>query len=190
MAKVVDKWKTKRWYDVVAPEWFFDGQKIGEVIASEDDKLIGRKVEIKLSDLIGMKNISAIYKNLYFRITKVNSKTAFTDFIGYAISPSFIKTFSRRRKTLFHEVIDATTKDGRKVRTKLVIVANARASENTRRNFRNALKEKVQTLVPELTYAEYMNDLISGKVSATLIESLKHIVPIHALEVRKVELKE
>ena len=47
----VDKWKTKKWFEIIAPP-LFNEKKIGETLAADYRMLIGRKIEVSLSDLI------------------------------------------------------------------------------------------------------------------------------------------
>ncbi|MFW6144486.1 MAG: 30S ribosomal protein S3ae, partial [Candidatus Natronoplasma sp.] len=50
--RVKDKWKSKSWYRIVAPE-IFDGAVVGETVASDPESLLGRVSEISLQDLTG-----------------------------------------------------------------------------------------------------------------------------------------
>jgi len=58
---VKDKWKMKKWYEVLAPEEF-GGVSLGSIPADDPDKLIGRVIETTMYDLTG-------------DITQVHSKT-------------------------------------------------------------------------------------------------------------------
>lgn len=50
--KLKDKWKSKVWYPVIAPD-MFNRVQIGETLADEPEKLIGRTIEVTLQDLTG-----------------------------------------------------------------------------------------------------------------------------------------
>ena len=50
-AKGRDTWRSKEWYDILAPS-MFGSTKIGETLASEPEKLKGRVIETTLGDLI------------------------------------------------------------------------------------------------------------------------------------------
>ena len=47
-----DKWKSKSWYGVMAPD-MFDRQKVAETVCDEPEKLIGRVAEVTVQDITG-----------------------------------------------------------------------------------------------------------------------------------------
>ncbi|MEM4165852.1 MAG: hypothetical protein QW153_03000 [Candidatus Bilamarchaeaceae archaeon] len=189
--KVVDKWKTKRWYTILAPA-AFEFKPIGEVVSSDESNLINRVVRVSLFEL-GLSNPSsqiAMFTNLSFRITSVSGSNVNTKLIGHEIAPSFIKTFARRGKSLIHQVVDIKTKDNESVRLKLIAVTQSKVSENTRRNIRNALVDDVKKAASDKTFDELMQDVVYGRFSARLFNRLKQITEMKRVEVRKSERAE
>lgn len=189
--KVVDKWKTKKWYTILAPA-SFDFKPIGEVVSSDENNLLNRVVRLSLSE-IGISNPSsqiALFTNLSFRITSVSGSNANTKLIGHEIAPAFIKTFARRGKSLIHQVVDIKTKDNESVRLKLIAVTQSKVSENTRRNIRQALVDEVKKASADKTFDELMQDLIYGRFSSRLYNRLKQITEMRRVEVRKSERME
>lgn len=188
--KVVDKWKSKKWYAVTAPS-VFEGRQICEIISSDEKNIVNRVIKRSLADL-GMSTSSqlSMFTNLRFRITDVKGTTANTLLIGHEVSPAYIKTFARRGKTLIHEVIDVKTKDGVDVRIKIVAVTGARVSENTRRNLRSLIVEETKKVSKDFNYDELMQELIYGRFSSKIFNRLKQITKMRRVEVRKSEKKE
>ncbi len=188
--KVVDKWKKKKWYTVLAPQ-IFDKKEIGEVVAADEKLLQNRIIKKSLAEL-GVSGASqvAMFTTLNFRIVDVKGTSASTDLIGHEISSSYIKTFARRGKTLLHQVVDDKTKDGEELRVKVIAVTGARVSENTRRNLRSALVDESRKAIKEGKFEEVMQDLIFGRFSAKLYNRLKKITKMRRVEIRKSERKE
>ncbi|MEM4367009.1 MAG: hypothetical protein QW035_02670 [Candidatus Anstonellales archaeon] len=186
MAKMVDKWKAKKWYSVHAPKWFFDGKEFAELISSDESNIIGRKIEAKLSDFIGMKDVSAVYKSLVFRVSEVSAKAVGTELIEYSLSPAYVRTLARRRRSLFYETVDAETKDGVKVRVKVVAVGGSRLSQNTKKNFRNEMQKIIKQEVAKFSLPDFVDEFITGRFSGGIYNQLKKIAPIFAFELRKV----
>ncbi len=150
--KSVDKWKAKKWYSVKSPV-MFESKELCEVVASDDKRLINRIVRASLLELgMGGSSQMAMFTTLRFRIKDVTGADAGTTLLGHDISPSFIRTFARRGKSLIHQVVDEKTKDGEALRLKIIAVSGARVSENTRRNLRNALVEDCKKAVVEKNY--------------------------------------
>ena len=188
--KGVDKWKTKKWYSVRAPA-LFDNKELCEIITSDEKNLANRIVKRSLMDLgMGSSSQLAMFTNLKFRIKDVKGTAAETVLIGHEVSPSYMKTFARRGKSLIHEVIDVKPKDGGDVRIKIIAVTDAKVSENTRRNIRNAIVEETKKHGKELNADELMQELVYGKFSSKIFNRLKQITKMRRVEVRKSEVKE
>ena len=189
-AKVVDKWKQKKWFSVVSPG-IFDSKPLCEVVAIEDHQLINRIVKTSLADL-GMTGGSqiAMFTSLKFRISDVKGDTANTKLIGHEVAPSFIKTFARRGRSLIHQVIDVKTKDGIEIRLKVIAVTGARVSENTKRNLRALMVKNVLENGSALKFEELVTEILYGRFVSKLYTSLKTITKMRRVEIRKSEIKE
>lgn len=188
-AKVIDKWKLKRWFTVLAPP-MFDQQELCEIAAAEDRALLNRIVRVALGDLIQSGSQSAMFTSLSFRITKAEGGKAYTALVGHAISPSFMKTFARRGKSLVHMSLDCKTRDDQSVRLKVIAVTNGRVSETTMRNVRNVIQAKVVADAAARNYDELMQDVLYGRFVAGLFNELKKITSMRRVEIRKSEKKE
>ncbi len=132
----------------------------------------------------------AMFTTALFRIKDVKGTEANTVLLGHEISPSFLKTFARRGKSLIHQVVDQKTKDGEGVRAKIIAVTGARVSENTRRNLRKALVEETQKAISEGNFDDVMNDVLYGRLSTKIFNRLKQITKMKRVEVRKTERHE
>ncbi|MEM3555248.1 MAG: 30S ribosomal protein S3ae [Candidatus Micrarchaeia archaeon] len=184
-AKIVDVWKSKTWYTVLAPQ-IFENKEIGQIPATEDSKLLNRVVEVSLSDLTG--DISHSYVSLKFKVNDVKGKTAYTTFVGHEISPSYLKTLVRRRRDVVGEVVDVETKDGVKMRLKLQIFTAKRVSSSARTDLRKNSREEMINRAKELDSQQLIQEIVFGKFSAHLFNKLKKICPIKRIEVRKTEI--
>jgi len=188
--KVVDKWKSKKWYNVLAPS-LFESKEIGELVSSDEKNIQDRIIKRSLVEL-GLNPTSqiAMFTNLKFRITDIKGNTANTKLIGHEIAPSYIKTFARRGKSLIHDAVDVKTTDGETVRVKVIAVTGAKVSENTRKNLRHALVEEVKKNGEEQKFDDLMQDLVYGRFSSKIFNRLKQITKMRRVEVRKSERKE
>ncbi|NYZ76978.1 hypothetical protein H0O02_01540 [Candidatus Micrarchaeota archaeon] len=188
--KVVDKWKMKKWYTVTAPA-MFDSRELCEIISSDDKNVTNRIIKRSLMELgIGMSSQMSMFTNLKFRITDVKGTVAGTALIGHEVSPSYLKTFARRGKSLIHEVIGVKTKDGAEVRLKIIAVSDSKVSENTRRNLRKAIHEETKKNAEGLKFDELMQEVVYGRFSSKLFNRLKQITKMKRVEIRKSEKKE
>jgi small subunit ribosomal protein S3Ae len=189
-AKVMDKWKQKKWFTVVTPA-IFDGRALCEIVAAEDKQLANRIIKTSLAD-VGVTGGSqvAMFTSLKFRITDVSGTNANTRLIGHEIAPSYMKTFARRGRSLIHQVVDVKTKDGVEVRLKAVAVTGSRVSENTKRNLRALLVKEILTGASSLNFDELMQEILYGRFVSKLYNALKGITKMKRVEIKKSELKE
>ncbi len=187
--KVLDKWKLKKWYNVLAPP-MFDNKEICEIVAAEDSALVNRIVKISLMELMSTSSQTSMFTFLKFRITNAAGNNAQTTLIGHEVSPSYIKTFARRGKTIIHMVVDVKTKDNLDIRIKVVGVASGKISETTKRNLRNTIVEEIKKSGSTFTYDELMQEILYGKLVSRVFNRLKQITSMKRFEIRKTEKQE
>lgn len=187
--KVVDKWKAKTWFSVLAPP-VFENKEIAEVVATEDKTLVGRVVRVSLMDATGSGSQNAMFTILKFRVTEVKGHNAHTALIGYEILPTYLKTLVRRNKSLIHVSVPVKTKEDQTVYVKVIAVTGSKVSQNTKKNLRNSLVDEIKKGTDGLTYDQLMQEVLYGRLTSKLFGRLKTISPMKRVEVRKCELQE
>jgi len=188
-SKKTEKKKTKDWYAVLAPQ-AFDSKELGEVVTTDEAKLANRIIPSSLMDVTGKMSQANMYTTLNFRIKEIKGKTAYTELIGHKLSPGYIRTLVRRRRTVLHTVKDIQTSDDRMVRIKLISVTKDRISETMKKNLRVVIDEELTEASGKHGYYELMQEIIFGKLASKVFNRLKQITPMSRVEFRKTELKE
>ena len=180
-----DKWKAKRWYEIVAPEMF--GQiKVGETLADDPKKLIGRKVEMLLSDLTN--DIKNQNLKLILQICDVNDNVARTKLVGHAVSRDYLRSLVRRRSSKVDTYVNVTTKDGYVVRIKASCFTLKRARRSQAELIRRIAEETINERAKKLEFSKYMQEVILGKLASDIYKSAKKIYPLRRVEVFKSEV--
>ncbi len=187
--KVIDKWKLKKWYSVIAPKEF-DGKQLAEIIASEPSKLINRVVNVPLSDISGKMSRYNLYTNVKLRVKDVSGSEARADIIGHYMSFAYIKSLARRRRSVIHEVVDVKTKDGREIRLKLILVTKDKVSAIVKKNLRKALREQTIESSKKRNYYDLLKAIFDRKINEEIYKATNIINPVESIEVKKSELKE
>ncbi|HLC69387.1 MAG TPA: hypothetical protein VJH24_06115 [Candidatus Bilamarchaeaceae archaeon] len=187
--KVIDKWKLKTWFPVLAPP-LFEQQEIGEVAANEERHIVNRVLRVGLNELISSGSQNAFFTTLQFRVIGVEGGKGKTALIGHEVSPSYIRTFARRGKTLLHMNVDVQTKDEQELRIKVIAITAGRISETTIRNTRKVIIENVIEQARPLTYDELMQAILYGRFVSHLYNAAKKITAMRRVEIRKTEKKE
>lgn len=191
MAKVkrqrrkIDTWKTKKWYDIMAPSTFGE-QKIGETLAADPDTIMGRTIEVPLSGLIG--DFSKQHIILKFQVTEVHDKVAKTRFVEHFITREYMRSLIRRKTTRIEGVSDVLTKDGIKVRIKSIALALGRAQELQEKMIRKIMHDVAETNAKDLEFDKFVNNIVTGKIPSAMYRQAGKIYPLKRLEIRKAEV--
>lgn len=187
--KVVDSWKLKSWYALLAPE-IFESREIGQLVADDEATLRNRVIRIGMGDLTGSLSQANAYTAVYFRVTDIKGKTAYTKFIGHELAPSYIKTLLRRRRSIIYQVDDVKSRDGHALRIKSVAVTAFRVSEAVRHDLRETISREVKAAAAEMDLQSLAQEMLYGKFAARIFGKIKAMSPMRRLEIRKSELVE
>ncbi|MGB9577441.1 MAG: 30S ribosomal protein S3ae [Candidatus Micrarchaeia archaeon] len=185
--KVVDTWKSKSWYAVLAPK-FMNEVQFAQVPALDDEHLMNRVIEVPLKEIT--KDIAHMYTNVRMRVTEIKGKTAYAKFIGHSIAREYLQTLVRRHREALWIVLPVSSKDGVEFKVKALVVTAGRASSAKKTALRNAMTEFLKNKASTNTFGNFINLVLYGKASSEAVGVLKKIVPIRRVEIYKTELKE
>jgi small subunit ribosomal protein S3Ae len=183
----VDTWKTKRWYEILAPKGFGE-VKIGETLASDPSSLIGRTVETTMRELAG--DFTKQHIKLKFVITDVKGNQAYTAFKGHALSREYMRSQIRRKSTRVEGVVDVTTKDGWKLRVKTIAIAIGRVQTAQEKAIRRVMSDLVKKEAEEKDLDLLIQEIIQNRLSVNMYRAASKIYPLKRVEVRKVKVLE
>ncbi len=183
--KVKDRWKAKNWYNVLAPE-IFGAAVIGETLADDPDKLVGRVTQITLQDITG--DFSQMHVKLHFKVDHITGLDAHTQFVGHDLTSDYIRRLTRRKHSKMDGVYDITTMDGWRVRIKPMAITERRIKTSQQFAIRKEMDSVVMSLNGRATMAEVVKAMISGELSKSIFRRCKPIYPIKRVEVRRSEV--
>ncbi len=185
--KIVDKWKLKKWFTILAPE-LFERKTIGETVCSDEKLLIGRKIGVMLDMLTGSYAMPNPYTKMLFRISDVKGNNCYTEYVGHELLHSYISTLVRRRRSLIDHVFDEATQDKKRLRIKAFVVTQIKISKETRTAIRKALEEFLRGKITSMKFNDFLKELLFGKLNVELYGLLKKIAPIGRVEIKKLQL--
>ena len=180
-----DKWKSKEWYVVYAPD-FFGSKEIGLTPADEPEKVIGRVIETTLKDLTG--DFTKGQVKLYFQIYDVKGQNAYTKFKGHTLARSYIRSLVRRRTTRVDGIFNVTTKDGYKLRVMGMVIAYRRIQTSQERAIREIIRDITYKKAEELNFKDFILEAVTGKMAAEIAKEARKIYPIKRAEIRKIKV--
>ncbi|RLI11589.1 30S ribosomal protein S3ae [Candidatus Bathyarchaeota archaeon] len=184
--KVVDKWKLKKWYMVLAPPYFGE-QELFEVPADSPEKLLKRVLEATLYD-ITHEDIRQQVIKLYFQVVAVEGDKAKTIFKGHEYSRDFLRSLVRRRTSKVDGIFDVTTKDGYKLRVYPCALTQYRIKTSQQRAIRKIMKEIVERKARELNFGQFVQEMVLGKMASDIYNEAKKVAPLRHVGIRKSKL--
>ncbi len=180
-----DKWSFKKWYVVYAPQ-YLNGMPIGEVPASEPERLINRTLEVTLFDIT--RDLSHLPIKLKFQINRVESNRVYVRFKQLELSRDYVRSLIRRGTSKVTTIMDVETRDGWRLRMTVLTVTAHRAKTSQKKAIRKAITEAVRSYVREADIATLVRDAAFGKLAAELYAAAKRIYPLRKTEIMKVKV--
>jgi small subunit ribosomal protein S3Ae len=183
--RVKDKWRSKDWYSIVSPS-YFGGSELGSVPADESSKLVGRVVDSTLYDLTN--DFAHQYLKMFFQVAEVEGKTARTIFKGHEYSRDYLRSLVRRRTTRVDIINKITTKDGYQMRLAVSAFTLARIRTTQEHAIRSIMKKTVEQKAKELTFDQYVQEMVLGKIASDIYNEAKKVTPLRHVGIRKSKL--
>ncbi len=183
--RVKDKWRSKKWYAVLAPG-YFGGVEIGSVPTDDPEKIVGRVVESTLYDVT--EDFAHQYLKMYFQITDVDGKQASTIFKGHEYSRDYLRSLVRRRTTRVDGIINVTTKDGYTLRVSACAFTLSRIKTSQEKEIREVMKRVIENKASTLTFDQFVQEVVLGKIASDIYNEAKKVTPLRHMGLRKSRL--
>ncbi len=174
----------KSWIQIHAPKKWKE-KVVGETLGTPDS-VKGRTLIVYYSDLSG--DVTKYYIKLKLQITDVKGEHAYTSIKEYEIMRPHLARMIRRRISKVDVIKDLQTKDGKKVRMKLVAITPSKANTSQKTLLRKRIEEELEKIVPAYELEELIVEVANGKIQNELAKKVKSIYPIRYMEVRKIEV--
>ena len=183
--KVKDRWKSKNWYNILAPP-SFDNVTVADTLADDPENLINRVTGVSLQDLTNDFRKSHI--TLYFKINRVEETNAYTQFAGHTLTTDYLRRMIRRRRSKIEGVYDVTTRDGAVIRVKPFATTDKRIQNSQRKVVRESMKKIMNDHAKTNTLSEFVKNILDGKVGSDIYKNCKKLYPVKRIEIYKTEV--
>ena len=185
--RTVDNWKKKKWYVILADP-IFDAKEIGKTIAIEGTNLKGRTLKKTLDSLTG--NIKDSAYVITFKVDKVTGGKAETSIFDMEAKSGHLKRMIRRQKSKIEDIIYPITKDGKKLKLKLLFITGNKYSTQTRTEARNLMDKFFMDDIKERVLKEAWSEIIFQKISEKCKKKLTKLGFVNKIIVCKAKIME
>ncbi|MDP3104710.1 MAG: 30S ribosomal protein S3ae [Candidatus Methanoperedens sp.] len=179
-------WKAKQWYNLVAPE-MFGKANIGETVADVPEKLVGRVIEVTLGELTN--DLSKQNIKLILKVDSVGGDSAYTKFTGHQLTADYLRSLIKRSTSNIETNISVLTRDGYTIRVKPSCYTIKRARANQVKAIRAVMNTVIAARAKEMDLDQFVQEVVTGKLSASIYHDVKPIYPLRRVEVRKTEIE-
>ncbi|WP_338742377.1 30S ribosomal protein S3ae [Haloplanus salilacus] len=176
----------KRWYTVFAPEQY-DRAELGQTVADEPEKIIGRTIETTLGDLTG--DSGANNTKLTFKITDVGSDSAYTEFVKHELTRDYLRSLVRRGASKVDATVTVLTTDDYRVRVQPVAFTTKKADRSQEQAIRRVMIDLVREAAAERDFISFVEGTVEGRLSSAIYGEAKTIYPLRRVEIQKLTLE-
>src|SRR5688572_10290849 len=183
--RVKDRWKSKQWYKITAPN-AFSNTVLAETLADEPDKLMARTVESTLHELTG--DMKQMHVKLFFQVREVTDLNARTEFVGHTMTSDYIRRLVRRGNSKIPIVLDLKTKDGSRIRVKPFAVTDRRCQTTQGQQIRRIMTDMLTESAEKNTLSGFLQEILVGDLNNRLFNAARKIHPVRRIEIAKSEI--
>ncbi|WP_251343107.1 30S ribosomal protein S3ae [Haloplanus halophilus] len=176
----------KRWYTIFAPEQY-DRAELGQTVADEPEKIIGRTIETTLGELND--DAGANNTKLTFKITDVGSDSAYTEFVKHELTRDYLRSLVRRGASKIDATVTVLTTDDYRVRVQPVAFTTKKADRSQEQAIRRVMIDLVEEAAAERDFESFVESCVEGRLSSAIYGEAKTIYPLRRVEVQKLTLE-
>jgi len=177
------KEKKKKWYSIIAPK-LLNSIEVGETYAYDLGFINGKSFEVNLMGLTGDPKKQNVFVKLL--VNEVKDDKVYTGFVGYSISPSYIRRVSKRAKIKFDESFVCISKDNVNVRIKVLVLFKNRLKSSVASLMRKEIRDYVSEVVKNNEFEKVVNLGLNQGLQKDIKSKINKVYPALSCMVREV----
>ena len=174
--KTVDKWKKKKWFNVVSSK-IFDKRPLGDTPGEKPKNIMGRVMRTTLDTVTGQRAKRDYL--ISFKINDVQGQTASTVISTFEINKGTLGRTIRRRNSKVSLVRRIPVVGGEAL-TNIVVVTDRKATNAQKTGIRKLIQEQAATLngkdfellVQELLLGNFSNELFKKALKVCAVKKV------------------
>jgi len=180
--KTADAWKKKEWYAIYSPK-SFEEKEIGISPASEPDNLMNRIIEVPLREVTG--NMAHQFVKMWFRVTDVKGKNAYTVFDGFELVREYLRRNVRRRRSMIRVVKKVETSDGKKLNVTVYAFTAWKVETSKKNLIRKVMLDAIVRIAKENNFETLIQKMVFGTMASEIFKELRAVTQIKRVEIAK-----
>ncbi len=181
------KTRKKNWYPVLAPQ-LFGKREVGQTYLGSPAEGVGRMLKVNLRELTGNPRDQNAY--IVLRMDAVKGNSLLTSLTGYELTPSFVRRAVRKSTNRLDEYTLVTTKDGKTVVVKSLLITLHQVQRSVQSRIRRELAEFLAKEARSQDFISLVGSIVYGKLQSSCRKRLNKIYPLREIAVRMLRLKE
>lgn len=182
IGRKVEGWKAKSWYKVYVPE-MFGKIYLGDTIANEPEKVMGRVMETTLGEVT--QDYAKQQIKLRLKIANVAGDAAYTEFAGHEVTRDFMRSLVKRKTSRIDTILPVTTKDGKLFRLTIACLTLSRANLSQVHAIRETINTAIRAYAANAEANIFVKEMVSGEIAKEILKQIKTIYPIRRVEIIK-----
>lgn len=174
--------RPKSSYTVMSPD-FLGNLPLGETLADDPAKLIGRRIVTHMGEITGDPWRQST--RVSFKIASVDGAVAKTVFDGHHMARDYMRSLAKRRTSKIDAIVHLSTKDGARVTLQASGFTLRKANESQVKAVREAMVTALRQRAGALDLIPFVQEMVLGKLSADLHKVAKSIYPLRRVEIEK-----
>lgn len=184
MVEILKKGK-KRWIGIIGPPEF-KGLVLGESYVIDPQTLVGKKLSLNLSNLIGDMRKQNIVVG--FKIKEIKGAEAHADIVSYEMLQSHVKRLIRSEQDKIDDSFEVESKDKIKLLVKPIIITTNKTKNSVLTKIRMRTREKIKEAFLQNEFKPMLKEIMGGYFQKSIKQELRKIYPLSIFEIRKVEI--
>ncbi len=178
--KTVDKWKKKKWFNVVSSK-IFDRRPLGDTPGEKPKNVMGRIMRTTLDTVTGQR--AKRDYSISFKVNDVQGQTASTVVSTFEINKGTLGRTIRRRNSKV-ALVKRIPVVGGEAMTSVVVVTDRKATNAQKTGIRKLIEEQVATLNGK-DFELVVQELLLGNFSNELFKKALKVCPVKKVIVSK-----
>lgn len=165
----------------------FGERVIGDTPATNPKTLMGRNIEVGLSELQGRHGRD--FYRIMLAVDRIDDRSAYTRFNGYTALKEHVSRIIRKRTQKIESIMYLETKDKWKLQVTSMAVLNRNTEMSVRKTMRAYMEKFLKERAGKSSIDDFVKDIISANLQKSIKRSGTKIYPVRFFEVTKIEVK-